>query len=135
MWEKLKGELITDRSYYAVLIVLVGLSAFALGRYAVVTPSCMLSRDGGEAAAAAVSLTYTSGEAATATRSMTPERAFEGDVVSGAFVASRSGTKYHDVRCASARRIAEANRVYFPTEAAARAAGYTPASTCPLLSR
>ncbi len=133
MWEKLKGELVTDRTYYALLIIFVGLSAFALGRYSVVTTSRGELGDGGEAAGAVASLAYTSEEVAT-TAPSTPSPDSETAVEVGAFVASRSGTKYHDVRCSSAGRIAEANRVYFATEAAARAAGYTPASTCPLLS-
>jgi hypothetical protein len=129
MWEKLKGELATDRTFYALLIVLVGLSAFALGRYTIPQPFL----GGGEVATAAVSLTYTSGAVASATESTVPEAPVARET-GGAYVASRSGTKYHDVRCSSAGRIAEANRVYFQTEAAARAAGYTPAATCPLLT-
>jgi len=133
MWEKLKGELVTDRTFYASLVILVGLSAFALGRYSVTGSSLYVGQGGGETAGAAVSLAYTSEVVATATPPSVAEARVE-DSADAAYVASRSGTKYHDTRCGSAGRISEANRIYFPTEAAARAAGFTPAATCPLLS-
>jgi hypothetical protein len=41
------------------------------------------------------------------------------------FVASRKGKKYYSVTSAAGERIAPANRVYFPDEAAARAAGFS----------
>lgn len=41
------------------------------------------------------------------------------------FVASRKGKKYYSVTSAAGGRIAPANRVYFPDEAAARAAGFS----------
>lgn len=45
-------------------------------------------------------------------------------------VASKNGTKYYFFGCAGADRISEANRVYFPSPAAAAAAGYAPAANC-----
>lgn len=48
----------------------------------------------------------------------------------GAFVASKSGTKYYPVGCGSAKRIKPENQVFFATEDAAVAAGYARASTC-----
>jgi hypothetical protein len=42
------------------------------------------------------------------------------------FVASRNGKKYYAVDSAGGERLAPANRVYFPTAAAAQAAGYVP---------
>ncbi len=47
------------------------------------------------------------------------------------YVASRTGKKYYLATCGSAKRIAEANRVYFATKADAEAAGLTPAANCP----
>lgn len=41
------------------------------------------------------------------------------------FVASRKGKKYYSVISAAGERIAPANRVYFPDEASARAAGFS----------
>lgn len=41
------------------------------------------------------------------------------------FVASRKGKKYYSVTSAAGERIAPANRVYFPDDASARAAGFS----------
>lgn len=41
------------------------------------------------------------------------------------FVASRKGKKYYSVTSAAGERIAPGNRVYFPDEASARAAGFS----------
>ncbi len=48
----------------------------------------------------------------------------------GRFVASKSGTKYYLPTCAGAERISDANKVWFISESAASAAGYTPAANC-----
>ena len=50
---------------------------------------------------------------------------------SGSFVASKNGSSYHLPDCPGAKRIKEENRVWFKTEAEARAAGYKPAGNCP----
>lgn len=49
---------------------------------------------------------------------------------SGQFVASKTGKKYYSEGCSGAKALAEKNKVYFKTQAAAKAAGYTPSSTC-----
>lgn len=48
----------------------------------------------------------------------------------GAFLASKSGTKYYQSGCAAANRIKSENRVYFASEGEAIAAGYGKAQTC-----
>lgn len=45
-------------------------------------------------------------------------------------VASRSGTKYYPPSCAGAKRISEANKIFFVSADAAREAGYAPAENC-----
>jgi len=49
----------------------------------------------------------------------------------GKFVASKSGTKYYLPSCSGAKRISEANMVWFSTAEAATSAGYSPAVNCP----
>ena len=46
------------------------------------------------------------------------------------FVASKNGKKYYYAWCESAKIIKEQNRVWFSTQAAAEKAGYEPASNC-----
>ena len=48
----------------------------------------------------------------------------------GQVVASKSGSAYYFPWCGGAAHIAEKNRVWFASEAAARKAGYAPAKNC-----
>jgi hypothetical protein len=48
----------------------------------------------------------------------------------GEILASKNGTKYYLPECAGADKISEANKVWFVSTSAARAAGYTPAANC-----
>ena len=49
----------------------------------------------------------------------------------GQFVGSRISDKYHYPWCSGAKRITEANKVWFNTKEEAERAGYTPAANCP----
>ena len=50
---------------------------------------------------------------------------------SGAYVASKTGTKYYLPTCSGAKRIKDSNRVWFSSKADAQASGRTAASHCP----
>ena len=50
--------------------------------------------------------------------------------VSGAFVASKNGSKYYAPWCGTVSRIKEENKVWFATEAEAVAAGFGKAANC-----
>jgi hypothetical protein len=49
----------------------------------------------------------------------------------GEFVASINSTVYHLPWCSGAKRINDANKIYFASKAEADAAGYRPAANCP----
>ena len=49
----------------------------------------------------------------------------------GKYVASRNGTKYHYPWCSGAKRISEANKIWFNTVEEAVSAGYSRAGNCP----
>lgn len=53
------------------------------------------------------------------------------EAVSGSYVASKNGTKYHYPWCSGAKRMKEENKIWFDTVEEALAAGYTPAANCP----
>jgi hypothetical protein len=53
-----------------------------------------------------------------------------GMYIGGLYVAARGGNAYYYPWCVGAAKIAPANRVWFPSETAAKAAGYTPAKNC-----
>lgn len=48
----------------------------------------------------------------------------------GYVVASRSGSVYYLPWCSGAEKMAAANQVWFPSEAAAQRAGYSPSKSC-----
>ncbi len=91
------------------IIVLVGLTAFGLGRLSA------LQEQKGELKV------YGPKE---------PESRVLG-VSTGEYVASKSGTKYYLSTCTSAKNIKEENKIWFPTATAAKSAGYAPAANCP----
>lgn len=51
-------------------------------------------------------------------------------LTSGPIVASKNGSKYYLISCSGAKRISEANKIYFATEQDAKDAGLSPSSTC-----
>ena len=90
-----------------ILIILVGLASFGLGRLsALVEAKPLISVS--EAASAGV-LALSGG---------------------GYYVASKSGSTYYFPWCTGAQKIAAQNQRWFQSEADAKAAGYKPAKNC-----
>lgn len=102
-----------------LLVVLVGVLCFALGRFS--------ARDlGGNSSQPGTVLV---GE--DDTDSILEEgQAGASGAIAGGVVASKTGSKYHFPWCAGAKSIKEGNKVWFASTAEARAAGYEPASNC-----
>ncbi len=126
---KFKGFITNPEYLLALLIIVVSLTSFWLGR---------LSVEGGGAKAMGTSLselqTATALEpvSGTASTSLGTQTATESVTTSpeGGYVASKNGTKYHLPWCGSAKQISEQNKIFFATKAEAEAAGYTPAGNC-----
>jgi hypothetical protein len=112
-----------DRYFVPLLIILVGVSSFGLGR---------LSRL--EDSRTPIKIHYDN--MATTTTTITNHKASASTAVGeamnpgGKYVASKLGTKYHFPWCAGARSISESNKVWFDTVDDAEKAGYSPASNC-----
>lgn len=119
MSEKLKSFLQNDQHFYGLLVVIVALSAFFLGR---------ASGPVGETLPTVPLSTITPTKAAPVQVAAATSTA---KAVAGEVVASKSGTKYHRPDCPGASQIKPANIVKFSSAAAAAAAGYTPAANCP----
>lgn len=102
------GEGILAEWGVVIIVLMLGLASFGLGRLSAL-----------EGARPAVSVGQAPSEA-------TPK----GTYLGGTIVASRSGTAYHYPWCAGALQIAAQNRVWFGSEIAARSAGYAPAKNC-----
>lgn len=64
------------------------------------------------------------------TKGVTPVPGTKSSPTTGAFVASKNGTKYYPADCSAVSRIKEENRVWFASEADAKLQGYTRTTTC-----
>jgi hypothetical protein len=130
MLEKLKVLITDDQVFTSLLVVLVAVASFGLGRASVTPVTHDIGTDSQPDALADRVRVY---EAVPATVSATTPPAHGGTDVQeeGEVVASKTGTKYHLPSCSGARTIKLENRIMFPTRAAAEAAGYAPAANCP----
>lgn len=124
MAHKYKGR---PRDWFlGAILILVGATAFGLGR---------LSTLQGERQGLLIRLPDGTTQSAAAYQASAPAAAAaapaQAAAETGAFVASKSGSKYYLASCSGASRIKEENKVWFATAAEAAAAGYAPASNCP----
>jgi hypothetical protein len=124
MFEKLKSLLAEDRLFYSVLIVLVAVVSFGLGRQS----GLSLTQDNTDKASNyEVSVLQPQASQATALTAPAGEEA----TTAAAVVASKSGTKYHLPTCPGAKQIKPENLITFESIEAAKAAGYNAAANCP----
>ena len=121
------GFLSTD-FYIVLIIILVGLGGFGLGRLSALEESRLpvyiesnerLQTNMKGAVGDALSGLGSSGQKETVGGS--------GD---GLLVASKNGSKYHFPWCSGAQRMKEENKIWFDSAEEARKAGYTPAANC-----
>ena len=116
MHKNIKQMLSDDVYFYTALVILVSVLSFGLGRMSLpdasVThePQVVLQE---QSASAAVSLPV--------------EQSVD---VAQQLVASKKGTKYHLLTCPGAKQMNDDNKIYFASEAEAKAAGYTKAGNC-----
>ena len=131
MYERIKAYLgnylVDDTVFFAMLIILVGMASFALGRLSVsaLTPTNL--------PASIVMSTSTTdlSSAENLTETTVAQGSTKAVANKGQFVGSKNGLKYHLPWCSGAKNIKEANKVWFIDAPAAKAAGYTPAANCP----
>jgi Metal binding domain of Ada len=131
MLTKLKSFLANDLIFYSVLLILVAVASFGLGRLSVSAGKSpekpLITKEILTPAAAIEAVSPASTTKATADPSSPPVKQNQSATVVG----SKTGTKYHLPDCPGAKRIKPANLITFDSIAAAKAAGYTPASNCP----
>jgi hypothetical protein len=119
VWEKIKGFVheMKEELLVCFIIILVGISAFGLGKLSVYSSQDDEVR---------ILSQYTNTAAAVESTGLDQIQ----KSVNGEVVASKSGKKYHYPWCAGAKQISEKNKITFNTIEGARAAGYTPAANC-----
>lgn len=127
---KFKGILGSIEFHLSLLIIGVSLVSFVLGRLSVTEKSDVIEQktqiveSNTQSASAS-----TNRDVANTERTVSTQSAQSSDA-QGAYVASKSGTKYHLPWCGGAKRIKEENKIWFATKEDAEKAGYTPAANC-----
>lgn len=126
---RIKALFLDETLFVAVLILLVGIASFGLGR------SSVMSQQPETTTEAAVSVS----EAKPAKLQREPtvlSASALADVASGTpdasqqYVGSKNGTKFHLPSCPGASQIKEENKVYFTSKQDAYSKGYTEAANC-----
>ncbi|HMO77758.1 MAG TPA: Ada metal-binding domain-containing protein [Candidatus Paceibacterota bacterium] len=132
MLEKLKSLILNDQVFYSLLIVLVAIVSFCLGRLSLIPDTPVTNRveikQPKTAPETKTPLTLDTESKAPFTTSNSSSGATNGTVVG-----SRSGSKYHLPSCPGAKQIKAENLINFSSREAAEAAGYKPAANCPQL--
>ncbi len=124
MLEKLKRFLADDTIFTGMLLCVIAVTAFFLGRFSLPSPVPAVPVVAQIAAAPALLV-------ATTTATSTVPVVAPVTEATAKYVGSKSGSKYHLMSCASGKRIKPENRIYFATGVEAEAAGYTPSANCP----
>ena len=137
IWSNIKSAgvnlIANDRVFYNLLIIVIAAAAFGLGRLSVVLegrellPSINSTKGESEQAMPKSSDWSPLGAGPTTGKATTAQEA----TVAKVYVASKNSTKYHLPGCSGAKRITEANKIWFSSKAEAEATGRTPAANCP----
>ncbi len=124
MYEKLKSLLMDDHIFFGLIVFIVAVASFGLGRISV--------NDGGKSGTGVKlvnsSTVILAPEALPLSSTTSPVKNI---VTADSLVASKSGTKYHFISCPGAKQIKESNKIFFSSKEEAQAAGYKPAANCP----
>ena len=137
--DKFPKEENASRYYTALIIVLVGLSSFGLGRLSILEDSrepiiIENSFENSENVPSTIpnveAVTQSASVATAVNDQLLNVKGTENAPLApgGKIVASKNGTKYYFPWCAS--NIAEKNKIWFNSEAEARAKGLQPAANC-----
>lgn len=129
MWEKFKSIVAHEQIFASVLVVLVGIISFGLGRADIAAPMVSTQTATVQLAPEPFIIQSSSGSQSPNTQVALPGASSM--PASPSYVASVSGSRYHLLDCPSVSQIKESNKVYFATTDEAEAAGYTKAANCP----
>ena len=124
---KFKGLLQNTETQLAILIVVVSLVSFVLGRVSIVENT---QKPQGITQVSGVIMASSSQEVFSEAVEDEPEVTPPAQAEAKSYVGSKNGTKYHLPWCGSAKQIKEENKVWFGSKEEAEKAGYSPASTC-----
>jgi hypothetical protein len=109
-----------------VIIILVGLGSFELGRLSKNTASELKIEYPSQEASAVGSVDQSSSNLPINSNILQKSE----KLITGNFFASSRGTKYYSLSCSAGKTIKQENRIYFETSGEAEKAGYTLSSSC-----
>lgn len=124
---KFKGYLNNTDILLSILIIVVSLTSFFLGRFSITENTHKIQQKAEFVSTVNQAITQKEGSVETTNKTPDVPQSAQSE---GGYVASKSGTKYHLPWCSGAKRIKEENKVWFATKEEAEAAGYSPASNC-----
>lgn len=130
LYKKIKSWLEINQKdlYLAVLIVLISIISFGLGRLSAIRPEKQpITIEKLEARIMNQEKDYQTNN----TNNSSPrDSSFMIHDSKGKYVASKNGTAYHYPWCPGALKIKEENKIWFETKEAAESRGYKPAGNC-----
>ncbi len=130
--EKIKYFIGTEKGkdiLTVVIVILVGLSSFGLGRMSKNAPVAELNSS--DINTPANALNSINNANIGSNRVLSTQKSTQSDSIkSGNFFASKRGKKYYPADCFAGKTIKEENKIYFSTSSEAESAGYTLSSSC-----
>ena len=124
MFDKIKAILSEDNVFYVLLILMIGLTSFGLGRWSMSGESAMVQP-------ASIVMSESSRPVSNAWSAGAEADASASAATSGQYVASKNGSKYHLPWCPGAKQMKEENKIWFNSKEEAISKGYTAAANCP----
>lgn len=121
-------KLINPDTFIILVVILVALIAFGIGRLSAPKGEPVLIKGLEQASVEEIGGQPASAEATAGEGEI--QRDYEGKVVG-----SKNSDKYHLPDCPGAKQISEQNKVWFDSIADAEKAGYKPAGNCPGLTK
>jgi|GEM_PF-271428 len=122
-WKEKLGDFLDSKYFLPVVIILVAIIAFSLGRISGIQekrPPVRVISDTSAQQVGEVKGVSDGGE-----QTQPPSK-----TTTGIVVGSKNGTKYHYPWCGGAKQISSKNLLTFDSIEEARASGYTPAANC-----
>lgn len=130
-WKGALNNFIYGRYFVPVIIVLIAVISFSLGRISRLQDKRPPVRIISENYNAAVGTNYSNVLKSSPDSASQNNQSQSSSInTSGQVVASKNGTRYHYPWCVGAKQISEKNKIVFNSIEEAKAKGYTPASNC-----
>lgn len=127
MFKKFKRSIEDDRVFFSILLTLIAVASFGLGRLSA-EENTILTKTYQQNAQ--ISVKNSTKVVEEASLNISKQESSDVSGVAGQYIASKNGAKYHLPWCSGAKRIKEENKIWFNTKIEAEDAGYSSALNC-----